>query len=192
MKLHLHEIEALKAIGKIDPVFSSFAKLEKETGRARNEIKEIIEGLAKIGYLKATPKNEVYLLKDGREYLGLSPASTGLPNATLVKRNIVESVPVAMSKDTNPIVREVPTFTKNQPATATRKSISRTVLFDEIKTVSECVNYDPVFIDNKELKTDVLIELAKTLPVNVSSLLIDIAKDLRKVSGKKDTPNEAA
>ena len=67
----MRENTVLNAISTSHPVKSSFAKLTKETGMARNEIKEVVTDLNKIGYISTTTANEIYLVADGRKFLGL-------------------------------------------------------------------------------------------------------------------------
>lgn len=185
MRISMHEDEALKVIGKEDPTFSSIAKIVKETGRARNEIVEIVEGLQKIGFLKLTSKNEVYLVKDGREYLGI--CTPNVSASAIEKREPVKQKLEQVKQEIKP----ASTLSEVKTSSIFNADKKRSKVFLEIAALADKLNKPVVAINDADLKVQALTRLAEFMADDIAELLIDVAKDINTLS-KTNTPDEAA
>lgn len=179
--MSMHEHQVLKAIADCHPVKSSYSKLVKETGMARNEIEEITGDLKKIGYLNITPAKEVYLMEDGRKHLGISSDKsesskvTPLPPKAAIKlpakdEQQVQEV-IEGNKALKPHVQDDIDFTNEQHP-----------VFASIDELALKLNQPVVEIIDCDLKCQALTKLADLMSEDIADLLIDIKNDLKRAA----------
>lgn len=186
MLIKVHEHEVLNAIAKSLPAASSVKKLVTVTGRAREEITEMLESLQKLQLLNVTGKNEVYLLKDGRTYLGLfdnedKPATSNKtpPNYPTTKPH--ESLAVK-AKDKPLDISTVAAELQSE-----QEVLTEIVKLDEpqgvllsIEQLAEKLNQPAIEVSDIELKVQVLTRLAELLSDDIAGVLLDVKADLEK------------
>jgi hypothetical protein len=181
MKLSMHEHQVLKAIAACHPVKSSYSKLVKETGMARNEIEEITGDLKKIGYLNVTPAKEVYLMEDGRKHLGISSEKSEsskvipLPPKAAVKLPVKDEQQVQEAIEGNkalkPHLQDVIDF-----------STENYSVLDSIDAIGEKLNKPKFVIDELDLKVEALARLSPFMSDDISELLLEIKGDLERAA----------
>lgn len=167
MNLSAKEIEILNSLQREYPKPSSVKKLALSTGRDRSVIKNTLHGLKTLTMLSVTDKNEVYLLKSGKEYLGVDYS------------------------DMDPFVREDRTKVTVLKSKATESSV--TPIEKEAITAPATTNIEQAFveledqlkkrdirIDELSLKIEVLERLAGLLSDDISLVLANIVQDLMK------------
>ncbi len=178
MRITMHEHEILKAIHLCHPAKSSYAKLVKATGKARNEIGEIVDGLKAIGYVNVTPANEIYLIKDGKAFVGISddikdkaPLSS-MPTTQLTAKDEQQaSDAIEGSKKLKPHVQDAIDFsTEQHPVLAS------------IDLLEQKLSKPVLVIDDLELKGQALAKLAPLLSEDIAELLLEIKGDLERAA----------
>ena len=177
MRINVNENTILKAVGESHPVKSSFAKLVKETGMARNEVTEVVDGLKKIGYVNVTPANEIYLKADGRKYLGIDTV-----NSEVKSSPVVLIVPASMGK-----VKGSNTLSKDlEPKTLVNgeeKSLApKTSVLSSIDDLAIKLNKPAIEITDCDLKGQALTKLADLMSDDIAELLLDIKADLERAA----------
>lgn len=169
MRISVSENIILKAVVACHPVKSSFAKLVKETGMARNEVEETIVDLKKIGYVNVTPANEIYLLKDGQKFLGVDNVKS-------------ETAPPFIRKPTQAVVndKQLPSVEKEtQQVQEAEKTPSVLLSIDDL---AKKLNKPPVEIADCDLKGQALAKLADLMSDDIAELLLAIKSDLERVA----------
>jgi len=177
----MHENTIMLEIAKSYPSASSIKKLVTATGKARNEIVENLESLKLIGYISLTNKNEVYLLADGRKYLGVENTTP------------IHSLPVD-DKQKASDVKDADTALKASQNNVTSIGRSKTKLLDQIKLLGEKLKQPDfnIHLTDAELKIAALRKLAPLLSDDLQELLEDIANDIEAVSQVFIVPDDAA
>ena len=159
----------MQAIGAVHPAKSSFSKLVKALGTtSRNEISEVVSGLKAVGYLNVTTVNEIYLLADGRKYLGIDIDGTGIPE-TLGINDKVASNSKATQQEKHAIATDV--IEKKEPD-----------VLNSIAALGERLARPTININNIEIKTQALNELSKYLAEDIADLLLEVKADLERLS----------
>ncbi len=166
MRINVNENTILKAVGSLDPVKSSFAKLVKETGMARNEVTEVVAGLKKIGYVNTTPAHEVYLKADGRKYLGLDVLTSKGKTSTL--------------KDNDDSGED--SYIKSVVAEKDDHSVEQHGVLTSIDEQAIKLNKPVIKIVDCDLKGQALAKLADLMSDDIAELLLDIKADLERVA----------
>lgn len=159
MRMTMHEHEVLTAIHTCHPVKSSYAKLVKATGKARNEIGEIVDGLKAIGYVNVTPANEIYLIKDGKAFLGISDE---------VKNNTQPTTKDEHQEVADEISQSFTPENEQHPVLAS------------IDAFAETLNKPVLVIEDLDLKGEALAKLAPLLSDDIAELLLEIKSDLER------------
>jgi hypothetical protein len=153
----MHENDVLNAVASCHPVKSSYAKLVKVTGKARNDLTEIVTALKAVGFLNVTPSNEIYLLKDGLHYVGIDHANP------------------ASSSSLSPDI-EPKAFTEDQTSKPER------TVFSSIEQLAIKLSKPTVEVDNVDLKAQTLTKLAEILSDDIAELLLEIKGDIENVA----------
>jgi hypothetical protein len=177
MRINVNENTILKAVGESHPVKSSFAKLVKETGMARNEVTEVVDGLKKIGYVNVTPANEIYLKADGRKYLGIEAVSSEIKSSCAVQKEVTTQVKTkgsnALSKDLEPKALD----NGKEKSLAPKRSV-----LSSIDELAMKLNKPVVEIADCDLKGQALAKLADLMSDDIAELLLDIKSDLERAA----------
>lgn len=163
----MQEIEVLKPIQCSHPVKSSYAKLVNSTGKARNEIEELVSGLKAIGYVNVTTANEIYLIKDGKAYLGI--ADDVKEKKVIVPTNNEPQEPAKEASQ-----NFTPEFKK-------KSSLSHTVL-KSIDLLEQKINKPALVIEDLGLKMQALTKLAPLLSEDIAELLLEVKSDLERAA----------
>ena len=180
MRLTVNENTILKAIGESHPVKSSFAKLVKESGMARNEIEDTVDGLKKVGYLNVTAVNEIYLLDDGRKYLGINSLSVKAKSPGNSTDEIIaasEHHNISSDKEPTPFVGSVSSVAINDPLDAKQHPILTAI--DDLESK---LNKPANVITDLDLKGQALTKLAALLSEDIAELLLDVKADLERAA----------
>jgi len=174
----MQENTVLKAIATCHPVKSSFAKLTKETGMARNEIEEVVTGLKKIGFVNVTPGNEVYFMEDGRNHLGI----TSVPTAKSAQDK-EERKPVVPALLTSALVARKPVV-KQKVARLSESTIEtqQNGVLTSIDELAIKLNKPVIKITDCDLKGQALARLADLMSEDIAELLLDIKADLERAA----------
>jgi hypothetical protein len=181
MKLSMHEHQVLKAIAACHPVKSSYSKLVKETGMARNEIEEITGDLKKIGYLNVTPAKEVYLMEDGRKHLGISSDKSEsskfitLPPKAAVKLPVKDEQQVKTAIEGNKVL-------KPHVNDVLDLSIEQHPVLAAIDLLEAKLNKPAVVIADYDIKIQTLERLSLFLEDSIAEKLIAIKDDLERAA----------
>lgn len=180
MRLSVNENKIINEIGAVHPTKSSFSKLVKALGMARNEIGETVEGLKSVGYLSVTAVNEIYLLADGRKHLGIDVddiTTTPKPEKTAVKPVGLPSTSLGGQPGTYRIpVNAAPSFI--HPTTKTKEAITGVTVLAQLDKLADKLNKPTVTIDDFETKLAVLERLGVILSNDVEVMLLAIRDDL--------------
>ena len=168
----MHENTVLNAISTSHPVKSSFAKLTKETGMARNEIIEVVTDLKEIGYINTTTANEIYLVADGRKFLGLDNDNS---KAKSPGNSTEEIIAISGHRD---IAADIETS-----SSASEEVISpESTVFKSIDELATKLS-EPVFeINDLALKGQALTKLAALMSEDISDLLLEVKEDLERAA----------
>jgi biotin operon repressor len=177
MRINVNENTILKAVGESHPLKSSFAKLVKETGMARNEVTEVVDGLKKIGYVNVTPANEIYLKADGRKYLGIDTVNSEVKYSSSVQK---EAAPISLAKDCNVLSKDLEpkALVNGEEKSLTPK---RSVL-SSIDELAMKLNKPAIEIADRDLKGQALAKLADLMSDDIAELLLDIKSDLERAA----------
>ncbi len=168
MNLSLKEIEILNALKAEYPKPSSVKKLALFTHRERSVIKNVLHGLKALTLLSVTDKNEVYLLKAGKEYLGV--------DYTDIKPFIKSDSAEVHVLKANPVESSVTTIEKE--ATAAPKETLPINIEQSLLNLASKLKVRRVSISELSLKVEVLERLSLLLSDDISDVLSAIAKDL--------------
>ena len=152
----------LNSILVCHPVKSSLAKLVRDTRLDRNKVSSCIDGLEAIGYVKTSPKNEIWLAKDGREFLGADESKSEIKKELISEKQLLE----------NAKTQEQEQKTERAPS-----------VLSSINELGKQLNKPTIKINNLNLKSDSLTELSKILSDDIADLLLDIKSDLERVAG---------
>ncbi len=167
----MRENTVLNAISTSHPVKSSFAKLTKETGMARNEIKEVVTDLNKIGYISTTTANEIYLVADGRKFLGLdNDNSDAKPTASSSKLPNINSS-----------IKEPVSLIEKGKVNSEQPTEEHGVL-TSIDELAMKLNKPVIEITDCDLKGQALTRLADLMSDDIAELLLDIKADLERAA----------
>lgn len=179
MRISIHEQKILNAVADCYPVKSSFAKLVKETGKARNEIEEIVGGLKRIGYVNITTANEIYLIDDGRKYLGIGSAVKTKPVNELPSKAVSHfQQRISKDKAAEPAESKLPSKTTEQ-AQETKPAHGVLLSIDEL---ARKLNKPVVEIADCDLKGQALAKLADLMADDIAALLLEIKGDLERAA----------
>lgn len=181
MRITMHEIEVLKAIGLCYPVKSSYAKLAKSTGKARNEIEELVGGLKAIGYVNVTPANEVYLIDDGRKYLGIGSNKPDSNKAIDKPSKAIPKLPVKDEQQVNDAIEGNKTLKPHLRDDIDFSTEQHPVLAS-IDALSEKLNKPKFVIEDLDLKGQALAKLAPLLSDDIAELLLEVKDDLERAA----------
>lgn len=164
MRLTMHENTILNAIAESYPVKSSYAKLVKLTGKARNDIDEIVLALKAVGFVNVTTDKEIYLLEDGRKHLGIDS------NKTQTVR-----IPSAKPEQQKKSASEVCTAMHTDNNTRANRVAA------QLRVLDEQLNKQSIEISDNELKGQTLARLAELMADDIAALLLEIKSDLERV-----------
>lgn len=169
MNLSLKEIEVMNELQRAYPKQSSIKRLMEVSGRERSVIKNVLVGLKKLNLVSTADKGEVYLLKSGKEYLGL------------------DSTPVkTVSTIATPASTSALTLASSSPGKEIKnKSTSIEMAFTDLENK---LNPKPLTIEELGLKLNVLKRLSALLAPDISEVLDLISNDLTGMN----TPEVAA
>jgi len=170
MNLSLKEIEVMKELQREFPKQSSVKRLVEATNRDRSVIKNVLVGLKSLTFISVTDKNEVYLLRSGKEYLGLGSAPVKVSSEVATQSKPTSTLTLASSSPGKEIIN---------------KSTSIEMAFTELENK---LNQKPLTIEELGLKLNVLKRLSVLLSPDIGEVLIDISSDLTRTN----TPEEAA
>ena len=172
------EQKILNSIAKCYPTKSSYKKLVVETGMARNEVEEVVIGLKKIGYVNVTPKSEIYLIEDGKNYLGVS--SIKPENNNSVSAKPATNLP---SKDEQQLQEAIEASKTIKPVSDGNKlSTEQHSVLASIDILEEKLNKPKQVVEELDLKGQALTRLASLMSDDIAKLLIDIKDDLERVA----------
>jgi len=162
MNLSLNEIEVMNELQREYPKQSSIKKLMVVTKRDRSVIKNALVGLKTLNLASTTDKGEVYLLKAGKEHLGLN--STGNSLAKISVSTKTSSLTLASSSPGKEIQN---------------KSDSIEQAFIDLENK---LNQKPVSIEDLGLKLNVLKRLSVVLADDIGEVLTSISSDLSSMN----------
>ncbi|MFT6586059.1 MAG: hypothetical protein ACJAUY_000640 [Cognaticolwellia sp.] len=200
----------LKAISDVYPKASSIKKLTVATGKARNEVDELVDGLKKLQLINTTNKGEVYLLKDGKLEMGVYEPSERAKSDEEVKLNAKLSAENSNMKDSvkcdialaeKSFARTVAPFVthvektalnSNKPNLAAVTNAAKSPVFDQLKELEQKLSSPAIIIDDLTIKSAVLVQLSNILALDIGELLLEINEDLLKLSGEPSLPGSAA
>lgn len=164
MLLTMHENTILNAIAESHPVKSSYAKLVKVTGKARNDIDKNIRGLKAIGFVNVTTANEIYLLEDARKHLGIDS-----------NQKTAVRIPSAIPEQQKQAASEVCTATHTDNDTRANRVAA------QLRVLDEQLNNPTIAISDNELKGRTLARLADLMADDIAALLLEIKSDLERI-----------
>lgn len=173
MNLSLKEIEILNALQREYPKPSSVKKLELATKRDRSVIKNTLVGLKALLLLSVTDKSEVYLLKAGKEYLGI-----GNIDYADIKPFVSDYVTCKSECAVSPVVVSDEVVPKNTAKVITEPASDISTLDAAFVELEVQLKKRDIRIDELSLKIEVLNRLSELLSDDISEVLNSIAKDL--------------
>ena len=193
MRITLAEREILKAIADIHPKPSSIKKLTTATGKATNEVAELVSGLKLLQLVNDTAKKEVYLLKDGKVEMGVyEPSAVAQPKVVLgspansapafvtqaEKESLSESLNRQQSGSKVTVIEPTPTIKKPS-------------VFEQLEQLEQKLTAPTIVVESLALKSAVLLQLSKILAPDISEVLLEVNEDLLRVGGES-LPESAA
>ena len=192
MRITLAEREILKAMADIYPTPSSIKKLTTATGKATNEVAELVSGLKLLQLVNDTAKKEVYLLKDGKVEMGVyEPSAVAQPKVVL--GSPVNSAPAFVTQAEKELLSESlkrqrsgPTVTKIEAVTTKKHSV-----FEQLEDLERKLTAPTIIVESLTLKSAVLLQLSRILAPDIGEVLLEVNEDLLRVGGE-NLPDSAA
>lgn len=172
MRITMHENEVLNAVMACHPTKSSLAKISTTTGKARNEVEEIVSGLKKIGYVNVTANKEVYLLEGGRKYLGIT--SNKPESSQKMYRQEKQSLPKEHFDNNDQSTVQL------QDSDISVKTLPQHPVLDSVDAIAKKLNKPVIEINDLGLKSDLLTRLASFMSDDVAEVLVHIKDDLER------------
>jgi len=193
MMITIQERAILKAIADIYPKASSIKKLTIATGKARNEVDELVEGLKKLQLINTTSKDEVYLLKDGKVEMAVMEPSERAKS----DEDVRQKAKLAASNETASVKADVALAEKslnrqplsahhenhNKPNLSIVPEVSNTSVFEQLKDLEQKLSAPSIAVESLTLKSAVLLQLSKILAPDISEVLIEVNEDLLRAGG---------
>lgn len=190
VRLTVVENQILNALAETLPANSSVKKLTKALGRAREEIVETLEGLGRLKMLSIANNNEVYLLKEGKAHLGLSPAKDE-PKSALAKSSVEqfneELVPrvaktIANKRADNLLNAESSGAINPARENESTEQTKRNGLMVSLDKLTKKLGTPVHKVSERELKCEVLERLSIIVSDDIAEVLTDIKADLEKAA----------
>jgi hypothetical protein len=147
---------------------SSFTKLTKEVGMARNDVIEVITDLKKIGFVNVTSGNEVYFMEDGRKHVGVCTSPTAKSAQDKEERCTIKAPSILHKTDV-----------------ACKPSIEAKSKHDVLNSINELatkLNKPVIEIVDLDLKSQALVKLAALMSDDISDLLLGVKADLERAA----------
>ena len=201
MMITIQERAILKAIADIYPKASSIKKLTIATGKARNEVNELVEGLKKLQLINTTNKDEVYLLKDGKVEMAVMEPSERAKS----DEDVRQKAKLAANNETASVKADVALAEKslnrqhlsahhenhNKPNLSIVPEVANTSVFEQLKDLEQKLSAPSIVVESLTLKSAVLLQLSKILAPDISEVLLEVNEDLLRVGGES-LPESAA